>query len=117
VSLPAQIAAAKALEDPAYYALQYEETHALRRQLIELLQPLNWEIIAGVTNFILCHLPEKGPDAVILIARCRERGLFLRDVSAMGAQLGDRAVRLAVKDAATNQRMVKIIREAWDARV
>ena len=28
VSLPAQIAAVKALEDPGYYAAKYEETHA-----------------------------------------------------------------------------------------
>jgi len=109
VSLPAQIAAVKALEDPGYYAAKYEETHALRRQLIEALKPLNWEIIPGVTNFVLCHLPENGPDADTLIARCRERGLFLRDASAMGSQLGGRAVRIAVKDTETNRRMSGIL--------
>jgi histidinol-phosphate/aromatic aminotransferase/cobyric acid decarboxylase-like protein len=109
VSLPAQIAAVKALEDPGYYAAKYGETHALRRQLIEMLKPLNWEIIPGVTNFVLCHLPENGPDADTLIARCRERGLFLRNVATMGTCFGNRAVRIAVKDAETNRRMVKII--------
>jgi histidinol-phosphate/aromatic aminotransferase/cobyric acid decarboxylase-like protein len=111
VSLPAQIAAVKALEDPGYYAAKYEETHALRRQLIEMLKPLNWEIIPGVTNFVLCHLPENGPDADTLIARCRERGLFLRNAATMGTCLGDRAVRIAVKDAETNRRMVGILTE------
>jgi histidinol-phosphate/aromatic aminotransferase/cobyric acid decarboxylase-like protein len=116
VSLPAQIAAVKALEDPAYYAAKYQETRALRLQLIEALKPLNWEIIPGVTNFVLCHLPENGPDADALIARCRERGLFLRNVATMGSCLGNRAVRIAVKDAETNRRMIGIIFEALGVR-
>jgi histidinol-phosphate/aromatic aminotransferase/cobyric acid decarboxylase-like protein/N-acyl-L-homoserine lactone synthetase len=116
VSLPAQIAAVKALEDPGYYATKYEETHALRRQLIEALKPLNWEIIPGVTNFVLCHLPENGPDADTLIARCRESGLFLRNVATMGTCFGNRALRIAVKDAATNRRMVEIIFEVLGVR-
>jgi histidinol-phosphate/aromatic aminotransferase/cobyric acid decarboxylase-like protein len=109
VSLPAQIAAVNALEDPGYYAAKYQETHALRRQLIELLEPLHWEIIPSVTNFVLCHLPENGPDADTVIARCRERGLFLRNVATMGTCFGNRAVRIAVKDAETNRRMSGIL--------
>jgi histidinol-phosphate/aromatic aminotransferase/cobyric acid decarboxylase-like protein len=111
VSLPAQIAAVKALEDSDYYAARYEETHRLRRQLVEAFKPLNWEIVPGITNFVLCHLPENGPDADTLVARCRDRGLFLRNVSTMGTCFGHRAVRLAVKDAETNRRMVEIILE------
>jgi histidinol-phosphate/aromatic aminotransferase/cobyric acid decarboxylase-like protein len=109
VSLPAQIAAVNALEDPGYYAAKYEETHDLRRQLIELLQPLHWEIIPSITNFVLCHLPESGPDADTLIARCRERGLFLRNVDTMGTCFGNRAVRIAVKDAETNRQISRIL--------
>jgi len=111
VSLPGQIAAVKALEDPDYYAAKYAETHVLRRQLVEALKPLNWEIISGVTNFVLCHLPDSGPDADTLIARCRERGLFLRNVATMGACFGHRALRITVKDAETNRRMAEILRE------
>jgi len=110
VSLPAQVAAVKALEDPDYYAAKYAETHVLRRQLVEALRPLNWEIISGVTNFVLCQLPDSGPDAETLIARCRERGLFLRNVATMGTCFGNRAIRIAVKDAETNRRMVEILR-------
>jgi histidinol-phosphate/aromatic aminotransferase/cobyric acid decarboxylase-like protein len=117
VSLPAQIAAVKALEDSGYYAAKYEETHALRWKLVEALRPLNWEIIPGVTNFVLCHLPENGPDADMLVARCRERGLFLRNVDTMGTCFGNRTVRLAVKDAETNRRMVRIIFEVLGVRV
>ena len=111
VSLSAQVAAVKALEDPDYYAAKYQETHALRRQLVEWLKPMNWEIVPGVANFVLCHLPDDGPDAENLIARCRERGLFLRNAGAMGTELGDRAIRLAVKDSTTNRRLVEILRD------
>jgi histidinol-phosphate/aromatic aminotransferase/cobyric acid decarboxylase-like protein len=111
VSLPAQVAAVQALRDPHYYAAKYQETHALRRQLLEWLQPLGWEILPSVTNFLLCHLPEDGPDAATVVARCRERGLFLRDASTMGTQLGNRTLRIAVKDAGTNRRMVTILGE------
>jgi histidinol-phosphate/aromatic aminotransferase/cobyric acid decarboxylase-like protein len=34
----------------------------------------------------------------------------------MGTNLGERAIRLAVKDAATNRRMVKIISEVLAVR-
>jgi histidinol-phosphate/aromatic aminotransferase/cobyric acid decarboxylase-like protein/N-acyl-L-homoserine lactone synthetase len=115
VSLPAQVAAVQALQDPDYYAAKYRETHQLRRQLAEWLAPLKWDIIPSVTNFLLCLLPAEGPDAASLIARCRDRGLFLRDASTMGTQLGERAIRLAVKDAATNRRMVEIISELTPA--
>ena len=49
-----------------------------------------------------------------MITRSRERGLFLRDPSNMGSRLGNRALRVAVKDAATNQRMLKILTEVLD---
>ena len=111
VSLPAQVAAVQAIREPDYYAARYRETHELRRDLIESLRALKWEIVPSVTNFILCHLPTDGPDAATVIARCRERGLFLRNASTMGSQLGDRAIRVAVKDAATNRRMMQILGE------
>ena len=44
--------------------------------------------------------------------RARERGLFLRDAAAMGSQLGPRALRIAVKDAATTERMLNILADA-----
>ncbi len=111
VSLPAQVAAVKALADPGYYARRYEETHQLRAELATALRLLRWEVTPGVANFLLCHLPDDGPDAATVIARCRAHGLFLRDTAAMGGQLGPRAIRLAVKDSATNARMVALLRE------
>jgi hypothetical protein len=50
-------------------------------------------------------------DAATLVARCRERGVFIRDASAMGRSLGGGAgagyVRIAVKDARGNARVVE----------
>ncbi len=109
VSLPAQLAAVRALQDPDYYAARYVETAGLREQLAAQLRSLGWEIVPGIANFILCHLPPDGPDAATVVERCRAQNLFLRDAAAMGSQLGRHALRIAVKDAATNQQMVEIL--------
>lgn len=116
VSLPGQVAAVEVLQDAEYYAACHRETHTLRTELAGELQSLNWHVIPGTANFLLCHLPETGPDAATVIARCRERGLFLRDAGKLGTDLGQHALRIAVKDAATNRRMVKIISEVLGGR-
>ena len=111
VSLPAQVAAVRALQDPDYYAARYRETAALREELASGLKSLGWEVLPGIANFLLCHLPEQSPPAAEWVRRCRVHGLFMRDAALMGSGLGSRAVRLAVKDAATNAQMLQIIRE------
>jgi histidinol-phosphate/aromatic aminotransferase/cobyric acid decarboxylase-like protein/GNAT superfamily N-acetyltransferase len=115
VSLPAQVAAVRALQDPDYYAARYAETAALREALAAQLRTLGWQILPGIANFLLCHLPEGGPDAAVVVRRCQERGLYLRDAGAMGSRLGARALRIAVKDDGTNQRMLAILRPALTA--
>ena len=63
----------------------------------------------GIANFLLCHLPLEGPDAGTVVASARRRNLFLRDAGPMGTLLGSHAIRIAVKDAATNGRMLDIL--------
>ncbi len=109
VSLPAQVAAVRALQDPDYYAARYAETAVLREQLVAQLRSLGLEIVPGIANFILCHLPPTGPDAATVVKRCRAQNLFLRNAAPMGSQLGSHALRVAVKDAQTNQRIVAIL--------
>jgi histidinol-phosphate/aromatic aminotransferase/cobyric acid decarboxylase-like protein len=111
VGLPAQLAGSEALKDPVYYAARYAETKVLREHLGEQLKALGWEVIPGIANFLLTHLPENGVSAEPLIQECRRRGLFLRNAGLMGSQMGSRAIRVAVKDAATNARIVQIIEE------
>ncbi len=117
VSLPAQVAAIRALQDSDYYRARYAETHLLRDQLAGHLKGLGWEIIPGVANFLLGHLPENGASAEILVQECRREGLFLRNAALMGSQMGERTIRVAVKDAATNARMAQIIERAQAPKV
>jgi histidinol-phosphate/aromatic aminotransferase/cobyric acid decarboxylase-like protein len=112
VSLPAQVAAVKALADPEYYASRHQETHALREALAVELSRLGLNVLPGIANFLLCHLPDSGIQADTLVRRCRDQGLFIRDAALMGANLGSRAIRLAVKDADTNARMVSMLASA-----
>jgi histidinol-phosphate/aromatic aminotransferase/cobyric acid decarboxylase-like protein len=112
VSLPAQVAAVRALQDASYYQERYDETHRLRDALADELAALGWDVVRGVANFLLCYLPPAGPDAATLIRECQRRNLFLRDAATMGTQTGNRAIRIAVKDAATNAKIVQIIRQA-----
>lgn len=110
VSLVAQLAGVRALESADYYRARWQQTAALRVDLARELQQLGWEVIPGVANFLLCHLPLDGPTAAEVVSRSREHGLFLRDAVRMGAQLGDYAVRVAVKDADTNRCIMEILR-------
>lgn len=112
VGLPAQVAAVRALENTGYYADQYAKTVELRDSLATELTTLGWQVLPGIANFLLCELPATGPTAGEVVRACREHGLFLRDAALMGATLGSQYLRLAVKDATTNRRMLRILREA-----
>ncbi len=109
VSLPAQVSAVAALGDPDYYSIKYDETHRLSAELSKGLESLEWRVIPGVANFLLCLLPTPGPCASEVVQAARLQKLFLRDAAAMGSALGSHAVRIAVKDSETNQRMLQIL--------
>ena len=109
VNLPAQVAATRALADPGYYADRYAETRVLRESLRKRLEALEWQIVPGIANFLLGQLPGNVPSARQFVVTCQAHGLFLRDASSMGSNLGSRSIRVAVKDAATNDRMIAII--------
>jgi histidinol-phosphate/aromatic aminotransferase/cobyric acid decarboxylase-like protein len=112
VSLPAQVAAVRALQEPEYYQARYAETGQLREEFAEQLRSLGWKTLPGIANFLLCHMSIEGPDAAKVVEQCKPYGLFLRDAGTMGQRLGTHAIRVAVKDASTNQRMVEILKDA-----
>lgn len=113
VSLPAQIAATHALQADDYYNMRYRQTHELREELVNGLKHIGMvEIVPGTANFIMFHLPSGSRTAACIVRDCRKSGLFLRDVSGMGSTVGAYAIRMAVKDAETNQRMLQILDEA-----
>ncbi|MDA7888508.1 histidinol-phosphate aminotransferase family protein [Akkermansiaceae bacterium] len=112
IGLPSQLAAVRALENQAYYDEQYQQTHHLRRELAAGLIQLGWLPIPGVANFILCRLPDHGPSPSEIIETCRIMNLFLRDPGSMGTSPDQRLIRIAVKDAPTNARMLQILKVA-----
>jgi len=113
VSLTAQVAAVAALQSPDYYANRYRETHELREVLAaDLEQQCGLDVVPGVANFLLCHLGEGMPTAAEVVASCRAHGVFLRDAQGMGANLGARTIRTAVKGPDDNARIVAAIRAA-----
>ncbi|MGE4618580.1 MAG: histidinol-phosphate transaminase [Planctomycetota bacterium] len=114
VSLPGQVAAVKALEDPQYYQSQYEKTAALRNEFKQGLEQLGLAVIPGVANFLLTFLPSPGPDAAEVTRRCRELGVHLRDASNMGSQLGPYALRTAVKSAPENRRILEVLEQVLE---
>jgi histidinol-phosphate/aromatic aminotransferase/cobyric acid decarboxylase-like protein/GNAT superfamily N-acetyltransferase len=111
VSLPAQVAAVRALNDPEYYSARYRETHLLRETLAIALRAVGLEVIPAVANFLLCYLPETFPDAATVSSRCREHAVYIRDAGEISSVLGRRALRIAVKDDQTNRRMIEVLRE------
>jgi histidinol-phosphate/aromatic aminotransferase/cobyric acid decarboxylase-like protein len=112
VSLLGQVAATMALEDAEYYQQKYLETHQLRSNLAkELRSKTNLRVHEGVANYLLCKLPEEAEDASVISERCRKHGLFIRDISLTAPCLGPKTFRIAVKDAATNKKMLRILCE------
>jgi histidinol-phosphate/aromatic aminotransferase/cobyric acid decarboxylase-like protein/GNAT superfamily N-acetyltransferase len=117
VSLPAQVAAVKALGDSTYYQDRYRETRKLRQQLIEGLRGIGIrEIVAGQANFVMFHLEPDQPSAATVLSEARRRGVFLRDASPMGCELGLRALRLTVKDEEANKRILATLERALSVR-
>jgi histidinol-phosphate/aromatic aminotransferase/cobyric acid decarboxylase-like protein len=104
-----------ALQDPEYYAIRHWRTVELREQLACDLGDLGFEVLPGIASFLLCELPADGPDAASVVHECRQRGLFLRDAKLMGTRMGTHSIRIAVKDANTNQTMIRILREVLEA--
>jgi histidinol-phosphate/aromatic aminotransferase/cobyric acid decarboxylase-like protein len=110
VSLPAQVAAVAALEDPGYYAARYRQTARLRSALAEELGAIDGvEVEEGALNFVVCRLPRA---AAKVLAACRERDVFLRDLGPVSARYGTRTIRVSVKDEPTNHRVVETLAEA-----
>jgi histidinol-phosphate/aromatic aminotransferase/cobyric acid decarboxylase-like protein/GNAT superfamily N-acetyltransferase len=116
VSLPAQLAAVAALRDPAYYRDRWERTHELRRDLAADLAALgSVEVEEAVANFLTLTLPTDGPNAARFVQECRSDDVYLRDLSPLSPEYQGRMVRIAVKDAEENARIVTACASALTA--
>lgn len=106
VSLPAQLAAILALDDPGYYAARYAETRTLRANACVALRSASGIAVHDAeANFYLIDTPR----AARLAAALRERDIFVREFPC-GALAG-RYLRISVKDDARNARIVSTIKE------
>lgn len=116
VSLPAQLAAVAALQDPEYYRARWQRTHTLRRQLAADLALVDDTAVVeeGVANFLNVTLPHDGPSAARLVRECRRHDVYLRDLSPLSPQYEGRTVRVAVRDAAENARIVAAYESALE---
>ena len=113
VSLPAQLSAIKALEDPAYYQSCYQETHILREELAQdLVQHFpGSQLCTGVANWVLWTPPVDPAEIDPWVLRCRERNLFIRSFHDPHSPLSSNTLRISVKDRATQQKIIKILTE------
>lgn len=112
LGLPTQMAVVAALRSQHYYEAQWANTRRLREQLAVQLEAIGIDILGGQANFLLCAVRGDAITAKQLIAHCRHQKLFLRSLENWGSRIGADTFRIAVKDTATNQRMVTIIADA-----
>ncbi|MGC2029731.1 MAG: histidinol-phosphate transaminase [Steroidobacteraceae bacterium] len=116
VGLPAQVAAVRALQDDTYYKARYQETRGLRAQLIDGLRDVGIrEIVPSTANFVMFHLEPTHPCAAAVVSETRKYGVFLRDVSCMGSEVGSHALRIAVKNSELNTLVVAALEKALGA--
>lgn len=110
VGLLAQFAAVAALESTGYYADQWQQTHRLREALMDDIATLPWvvKVVPSQANFFLFEV--EGGNAARVCELAQAQKLFLRDCRSWGSPFGDSFVRIAVKDAHTNARMMAILR-------
>jgi histidinol-phosphate/aromatic aminotransferase/cobyric acid decarboxylase-like protein len=110
VSLIGQIAGIEALRDPAYYRDRYAETHLLRAELAAAISGAQVDVFPSGCNFLLVRLREAS--AARVVARARERGVYLRACDSMSTQFHDDFIRIAVKDRTANHRIADAVEEA-----
>jgi histidinol-phosphate/aromatic aminotransferase/cobyric acid decarboxylase-like protein len=70
------------------------------------------DVVEGTANFLMAHLPEDGPTSAEVVRRCRSQQVYLRDLTELSRRLGSRAIRVAVKDAATQRRILEVLADA-----
>jgi len=110
VGLPAQVAAVEALSDDAYYASRYQETHLLREELVCCLrQHSQIRVYPSMTNLVLIETQSSAQEVV---ERMRESNVFIRNCDSMSRRFADRFLRIAVKRAPENSRIVAALSQA-----
>ena len=112
VSLPAQLAAISALNNPDYYQNKYHIIHFEREKFSQGLTEIGFKVFPGVANFLLTTLPiDSNYSSSSFITESRNLGLFVRDVENMGVTLTNKSVRFAIRSSEENNRMLSLVRK------
>lgn len=109
IGMLSQLAAIASLGDKNYFAKRYQETHRLRLNLESQLIDLGLDVVPGTGNYILFYLHMNRVAKLQFLKGCVEEQIHLRDLEPTSPCLGHDAIRIAVKDQDTNQRMVNCI--------
>ena len=109
VGMAGQVAAISAMEQTNYYRQKYEVTNQQRLHMEAQLCLLGLDVVPGIANFCMFFLHSDGPTANTFVTACQEHGLYLRDLYPTSSCLGRYAVRMAIKDEATNIGMLETI--------
>jgi histidinol-phosphate/aromatic aminotransferase/cobyric acid decarboxylase-like protein len=70
-----------------------------------------WTVFEGCLNSVLCLGAPAMPAPEIADA-CRRRGVYVRDCSDLSPALSGRALRIAVRDAPDNARILRAVAES-----
>jgi len=112
VSLPAQLAAISALNNPDYYQNKYHVIHFEREKFSQGLTEIGFKVFPGVANFLLTTLPiDSNYSSSSFITESRNLGLFVRDAENMGVTLTNKSVRFAIRSSEENIRMLSLVRK------
>lgn len=110
VSLPAQIAAIKALGAKDYYLARYAETNELRTKFLASVRDLSLCCRAETANWVLLELPP-GLSAQATCDRLAHQGIFVRNAGLTAPSLRDQYLRIAIKALEDQGRIVDGLRQ------
>ena len=112
----AAAALTEAICDDGFARLSLEENAAQRERLRSDLSALGLTVFRSVANYLLLELGETMPDSTILRRRLLERHrLLVRDCSSYDGLTSGRYIRIAVRSAADNERLLCAMREELSA--
>lgn len=101
-------AAARALGDDLYDKRSLAHNAALREDLSRKLQGLGIRVVPSFANFLLLEMPASwGSGAQICERLVRDAGIVVRDCADYDGLSGGTFIRVAVKDATDNQRLLE----------
>lgn len=105
LSTPAIAAGLACLQAEALRIATLQAMPLLRAELAAGLTAIGGHVYPSVANYLLCRLPDSSPAATELAAALRPQGILVRTCTDF-AGLDDRHLRLAVRSAADNRRLL-----------